>query len=156
MSDTQSSTLVVESHPTIKPTAIQMAILFVIGLAIIVYFQSEPDLVGDPEIAQIGVQVTSALVILGLLRLAIRVFVYTRTTYEVTADRVRKTYDLLYRRQETEVPYELVRSHEFSQGRLETLLGYGTVKLNQGLGTLTLKNIEEPHVFNEEISKRLE
>lgn len=156
MTSTQpDATTVIESHPTIRPTIVQMVVLVLVGMALILYLRANPRLLGEVERTQITIVVIMLLVLLGLVRLLIRAIVLTKTTYTVTDERVTKQYELLYRREHTEVPFDLVRSHEFSQNRIESILGYGTVRLNQGLGTLTLANVEHPHELNEAIRSRL-
>lgn len=34
-------------------------------------------------------------------------------------------------------------------------MGHGTVKLNQGLGTLSLRHIEHPYEFNDAVEEQL-
>jgi membrane protein YdbS with pleckstrin-like domain len=157
MTDTQStSDTVLETHPTIKPTVLQMILLVIVGAGIVLFLQANPRLLGESQITEVAILVVVLLVGIGLVRLLIRAIVYTRTRYQVMDDRVRKTYELLYRRKDKEVPYGLVRSHEFSQGRIEKAMGYGTAKLNQGLGTITFRHIEHPHEFHEAVSRKLQ
>lgn len=63
--------------------------LTAIGGIIAAFLASNPEIVGDPEITRVGILVVVFLVAIGLLRLLVRAIVYTRTTYEVTEDRVR-------------------------------------------------------------------
>lgn len=146
----------VESHPTIRPTVIQMVVILIVGITLILYLRGNPELLGERQRTQIAIIGVTLLVVLGELRLLVRAIVFTKTTYTVTDDRVKKEYQLFFRREQTEIPFDLVRSHEFSQSRIESVLGYGTIRLNRGLGTLQLENVERPHALNDAIRSRLE
>ena len=140
-----AASLPIETSPTIRPVLVWMVITVALAAAVIGYVSSNTDQVGGQEIANILVQVVVVIALLVLVRLAIKVFVLTRTKYVVDATRIRRQYSLLLRTWEREIPSEMIRSRELRQSRIQKLLGYGTIEINRGLGDIRLENVENPH-----------
>lgn len=145
-------TLPIETSPTIRPPLVWMAVTVVVALGLIGYLAMNPQAVDGEETARILMQVVGVIAILILIRFTIRIFILTRTEYRVDQDKVKRSYSLLLRTWEREVPVEMVRSSEFRQSRIQKLFGYGTIEINRGLGELQLENIEESTSAREAIS----
>lgn len=135
----------IQTNPTIRPVLVWMVITVALAAAVIGYISGNVEAVGGQEIANVLVQVVGAIAVLVLVRLAIKVFVLTRTEYLVDESRIRRQYSLLLRTWEREVPAEMIRSRELRQSRIQKLLGYGTIEINRGLGDIRLENVANPH-----------
>jgi uncharacterized membrane protein YdbT with pleckstrin-like domain len=99
---------------------------------------------GGARTANLLLNVLLALTLLAVIRLSIRVFILTRTQYIIDRGHVKRTYSLLMRTWSREVPINRVRSSELRQSRIQHVLGYGTVEINQGLGSIQLENVHSP------------
>ncbi len=132
------------THPTLRPTLVRMGVILVVGLALFGTLLARPELLGSPDITKTAALVVALVVLVAMIRFVIRVIVLKRTTYLVTADRVELRYELLFRVRSKGVRFDKLRSHELNQNRVQSLLGYGTVSLNRGLGPIRLENVEEP------------
>lgn len=130
--------------PTIKPTLVQLGVVLVVGVALFGYLRARPELLGSPSITNTASLVVALVTLVAVIRFVIRVIILKRTTYVVTADRVELSYELLFRVRSKGVRFDKLRSHELDQNRVQSLLGYGTVSLNRGLGPIRLENVEEP------------
>lgn len=149
----QASEILIETRPTVQPTLILMGVTVLLGLGLTGYVASNPETFGGPETARILLQVISAVALLVLVRLIITVFVLTRTTYRITTSRITREYTLLLRTWEREVPVGMIRSSELQQSRVQKLLGYGTVRVNRGLGAIRLENVREPDEIRDALTK---
>ena len=129
--------------PTVKPALIRLGLTIFIGVAVIGVLFTTPELLGSPEVTNVALIVVQLLVVIAVVRIGIELVVLLNTEYVVTDRTVRRQYSLLARVKSREVPYDLVRSTERSQGRIEYMLGVGSVSLNQGLGDLTLSYLPE-------------
>lgn len=147
-----TASLPIQTSPTIRPVLVWMVITVVLAAAVIGYVASNVEAVGGPDIANVLVQVVLAIAVLVLIRLAIKMFVLTRTEYLVDADRIRRQYSLLMRTWEREVPAEMIRSRELRQSRIQKLLGYGTIEINRGLGDIRLENVANPHEIGDALT----
>lgn len=152
-SDTKprSFELPIEVTPTIRPSLIWIGVTTVLGAAVIAYLMTNQQRIG-PSIADALIRIVAVLTLLVVLRFLIHIFILRRTRYRVDSNRVLRRYSLLFRTWEREVPIEKVRSSEFRQSRVQTLLGYGTISVNQGLGSLELADIKNPSMVREAIS----
>jgi hypothetical protein len=130
--------------PTIQPTLFKLVVLLLVGMAVIGVLTVAPSLVAGAELASVARVGVGILLALGVIRYAVRVVILRRTTYTVLSDSVRREFALLLRTKTREVPYEKIRSHEYKQSRLQSLLGFGSIALNQGLGTLILSDVKNP------------
>ena len=145
------TTVFARTTPTIQPTVLKLVALLVVGAAAIGVLTVAPTLVASAEIAGVARVGVGILLGLGVVRYGVRVVVLRRTTYTVLSDGVRREFELLFRSKTREVPYEMVRSHEFTQSRFQSLLGFGSISLNQGLGTLILSDVKNPGEVYEQI-----
>ena len=100
----------IQTNPTIRPVLVWMVITVALAAAVIGYISGNVEAVGGQEIANVLVQVVGAIAVLVLVRLAIKVFVLTRTEYLVDESRIRRQYSLLLRTWEREVPAETRRA----------------------------------------------
>lgn len=142
-------------RPTIAPTLIYLGLVVVLGGAATAYVVTNPDLVGGSEEANVVGNVLLALTVIGVLRYLLRVYVLRRTEYVVDERSLVRRYELLLRTWRREVPLTMVRSHQLRQGRIEKLLGYGTISVNNGLGDLSFVNVPDPQDVNEMVAEQV-
>lgn len=153
--ESQTATERIRTNPTLRPTAVWLALTVAIGLGTVFYIMAERQSFTNPETADILIQVVLTLTVLGALRFLIRMYILKRTRYVVDAETVSRRYDLFFKSRRNEVPLSMVRSNELVQSRIQKLLGYGTIQLNEGLGPLELENVPNPHELNDVISARI-
>lgn len=146
----------IRTHPTLRPTLIWLGIVTVLGVAVTVTLGTTPGVVGGPETANVAIQAVGLLTVLGILRFLIRLYVLKQTEYVVDADTITRKYELFFRTCQRTVPISKVRSHELRQSRVQKLLGYGTISLNQGLGAIELENVSGPHSLYDNVSTLVE
>lgn len=137
-------TELLRTHPTIKPTLVRLGIISVVGLALFGALRARPELLGSRSIGQTAALVVALVTLVAVIRFLIRVLILKRTTYAVTEDRVELSYELLFRVRSKGVRFDKLRSHELNQNRVQSLLGYGTISLNRGLGPIRLENVDNP------------
>lgn len=142
-------------HPTIKPLLIKSALLALGSLLVISYLFADPQALGNRDMTEIGILVVALLAAIGVIRYFIQMLILRCTVYGITERTVWRDFELLRRKKRREVPYEMLRSCELNQGRIEATLGYGTISMNQGLGTLKLVNVENPQRLFETIQSRM-
>lgn len=155
-SEQPNDDVLVETTPTLRPTAIRLALVVVVGLGVVVSLRLNPELLGTRAITGTAALVVGLLTVLLMLRYALRALVLFRTTYTVTPERIERRYELLFRTQVDAVRFDKLRSHELTQSRVQSLLGFGTVSMNRGLGALRLADIADPHDIYETIESRAE
>lgn len=155
--------VVFETAPTIRPVLVWFAVVFVIGAVVLSWLVASPEAFGDRQLTEIVFWVVFLVVAAFLLRYVWRMFVLTRTRYVVTNDDIRREFELLYRRHARELPMEKIRGMDFNQGRIQSVLGYGTLSFlaggtNQSLGFVEFEHLVHPHEtrdrLRELISKR--
>lgn len=144
----------IDTHPTLRPTAVWLGIVVMSGLSAVLYLMRARSSFSNPEAIDIFVQAVITLTLLVSFRFLIRMYIFKRTRYVVDAESVTRKYDLFFKSRRNEVPLSMVRSSELTQSRLQKLLGCGTIKLNEGLGSLELENVPDPHELNDTISAR--
>lgn len=154
-SDEIPTDIPLKTHPTLRPTMIWLVMVMVAGVVAFIFIQSNPSLVGGGEAATLFSQAIALLTFIGLLRFVIRIFILTRTSYIVNDHSIARQYEILYRTWRRDVPLSLVRSHELDQSRIQKLLGYGTITLNQGLGTIRLENVPNPYSLYDTIGRQI-
>ncbi|WP_136717130.1 PH domain-containing protein [Halorientalis salina] len=137
-------TELVRTHPTVKPTLIRLGVVLVVGLAVFGLLQASPGLLGSPDITSTAALVVVLLTLVLTVRFVVRTIILRRTTYLVTTDRVEQRYELLFRVHSKGVRFDKLRSHELTQNRVQSLLGFGTISLNRGLGPIRLENVDDP------------
>jgi len=140
---------ILRTAPTTRPVMVLVALT--VGLAVLVSLVvvADPSLVGGGDIANVVLNVVVLLALLVLGRLVLKIWLIKRTTYTITPTSLKREYTLLYRRYEREIPVKQLRGHEFTQSRIEYLLGYGTVRMLTGgtdrsLGFLEFEYIDDP------------
>ncbi|WP_162224335.1 PH domain-containing protein [Halorussus amylolyticus] len=146
----------IRTHPTVRPTLIWLGVVTVLGVGVIAAIWTNTDLVGGPQVANVVIQAVGLLTLLGILRFLARVYVLRQTKYVVDEDTITRQYELFFRTWQRTVPVSKVRSHELRQSRVQKLLGYGTISLNQGLGAIELENVTSPHSLYDDVSTLVE
>lgn len=149
-----------ESTPSTKPVLVKLGLTVVVGALVLGVVVTNPGLFGSAEIANIVANVVVLLTLVGVVRLAIRLYVLTRTRYVVTTDGVRREYTLLYRTWSRELPLSMIRGHELTRSRIETLLGVGTVEFLSGsvagsIGHLRFDHLPDPEKARESLRRHL-
>lgn len=134
----------VRTTPTTLPVLVRLALVLVGGGVVIGILFLNPRLLGSRANTDIALLLAQALVFIAVVRLVVDYYVLRRTKYTITTSAVKREYELLFRRESREVPFGRVRSHEFDQSRIENLLGYGSISLNKGLGSIELVNVDNP------------
>lgn len=142
--------------PTVKPVLLRLAVTLGVGLGIIAIIFLNPTLFGTTEVTNIALIIAQILVVIAIVRLLVKLIVLRNTEYVLTDRAVRREYQLLARSKSREVPYDLVRSHERNQGRIEYILDVGSISLNQGLGDLTLESLRDHEDVYEIIREEVE
>lgn len=162
---TPETEVVYQATPTIRPVLVWFALTLVVGGGFLGYLLARPELLGERQLTDIVFWVVFLLVAATLLRFAVKMFILTRTRYMVTTDDIRREYELVYRRHAREIPIEKVRGMEFEQGRIQSLLGFGTLSFlaggtNQSLGFVEFEHLPQPHsardTIRDTIARRVE
>ncbi|QLG50923.1 PH domain-containing protein [Natrinema halophilum] len=154
--ESSSTDVQYETTPTIRPVLLTLAAVVIGGLVIVGSIATNPALLGGAQIADIIGSAILVLTSVVAIRLLIKAAVLARTTYTITDDTFRREYELLYRTRSRVVPVAKLRGHEFSQGRVQSLLGYGTIRLltagtNRSLGFIEFEHLDDPERTREEI-----
>ena len=145
----------VTATPTVRPTLVWLAIVGLGGGALTGLVVSNPGFFGGTTQANVVGNAILLLTGIGLVRFLIRVYVLQRTEYVVDERSLIRRYSLLLRTWRREVPLTMVRSHQLEQGRIQKLLGYGTISVNQGLGDIRFENVRDPTAVNEVIAEQV-
>lgn len=148
--------VLLETKPNLTPAFIRFGLTFLIGLAILLYLFRNPDLLGSAERTNVALVVGQIILAVALVRIIADIIILRSTTYILTDRTVRREYALVFREKSTEVPYDLVRSTERSQGRIESLLDVGSVSLNRGLGDLRLSYLSDHDNVYQTIREQVE
>jgi len=149
--------VLLQTTPTLRPTLLLMGMSIVVGFAAIGFLLRNPTTVGgDAQLTELVRNAIAVLLLLILIRLTIRIFVLRRTRYVIREDVLRREYTLLYRHWAREVPIRQLRGHEYSQSRIQTLLGYGTIRMltggtNQSLGFVEFEDVPDPELVRQYI-----
>lgn len=139
-----------ETTPALKPTLLLIGLTVGLGAVSVGYLVTNPTAVGgDAGLTELVWNALGVLVMLVLIRLVLRLYILSRTTYVVDSGSLRREFSLMYRRRAREIPMSQLRGHEFSQSRVQRLLGYGTVRVltggtNQSLGFVEFEDLPEP------------
>ncbi|MFB6176523.1 MAG: PH domain-containing protein [Halobaculum sp.] len=145
----------VTAKPTVRPTLVWLAIVIVAGGGVAAAVVGNPDVFGGADQANVVANAVLLLTALGVIRFLIRIYVLRRTEYVVDERSLIRRYSLLLRTWRREVPLSMVRSHQLKQGRIQKLLGYGTISVNQGLGDLRFENVKDPIDVNDVIAEQV-
>ncbi|MEZ3145106.1 PH domain-containing protein [Halobaculum sp. MBLA0143] len=141
--------------PTVRPTLVWLVIVGLGGGALTGLVVSNPGLFGGATQANVVGNAVLLLTGIGVARFLIRVYVLRRTEYVVDERSLVRQYSLLLRTWRREVPLTMVRSHQLEQGRIQKLLGYGTISVNDGLGDIRFENVRDPRDLNEVIAEQV-
>lgn len=152
--------VVFEATPSTKPVLAWLAITVLAGGALVGVIAGDPDLFGGPAVAEIVGNVVLLMTGIAVVRLLVKLYVLTRTRYIVTDTGVRREYTLLYRTWSRELPLRMVRGHELTRSRIETLLGLGTVEFLSGsvagsMGHLKFESLPDPEGLRERVQAEL-
>lgn len=148
--------VVLETNPTMTPTLIRLGLVLLVSLGLFGYLQFDPQALGSPDITNTAALIVLLLGLVLTIRFLIRTLVLARTRYVITGSRAEQRYELLYRTHSKGIRFDRVRSHELTQNRIQSLLGYGTISMNRGLGSLRLENVDEPETVYETIRTCIE
>lgn len=138
---------ILHTKPTIKPTIVLMLVVIFTAAVVVGILLTSPlsDRFGDTfdRLALNTVGVITALI---LLRLIIRTIVLRRTTYLIRTDSLERETDLILTYNSRKAPVDQLRGFEYSQNMIQSLLGYGSIRLltagtNQSLGFLVFENL---------------
>lgn len=149
-----------ETHPTIRPELVRLAVTLAVGALIFATLKTNPELLGDPDLSDVASTIVALLTALAVVRSLIHIFVLTRTTYAIDEAVVRQEYELFYRAQSREIPLDQLRSHEFRQSRIQALLGYGTISFltggtNQSLGFVEFEHLDDAKAVRNAVRDQL-
>lgn len=154
--DGRGSTVRLATTPTLRPIYVLLGLT--LGLVVTVggVLLSAPGLLGDPAVTEIVLYAIGVLTVLVVARLGVKALVLTRTEYQIRDDALVRRYSLFYKRQVREVPLSKLRGHEYVQGRIQSLLGYGTIRFltagtNRSLGFLEFEHLNDPQAVRDEI-----
>lgn len=144
-----SETVLYETGPSLRPAIVKLGLAVVAGASVIIYFLTHPQLLGSQQNTEIGTYVLVLIVLILLVRYAVRIYLLKRYRYTVTEDGVRWDYSLFYKSRSRELPFAKIRGHEFRQDRIQSIFGFGTVSIlsggtNQSLGFIRFENIADP------------
>lgn len=162
--DTESESIRYEGMPTIRPVLVVLGIVLGGGIVGIGTLWVLPALAGGPELADVFSSAIGILVAVVSGRLLVKILVLSRTKYTIRDDAFQREYELFHRSKSREIPVEKLRGHEYSQGRIQSLFGFGTVRLltagtNRSLGFIEFEHLNEPERVREiirEFSSRQE
>jgi hypothetical protein len=134
--------ILLETHPTLKPTGIWILLTLVAGGGSVGYIFSNPTLLGNRQNTEVVLNIIVILTIIALIRLLIRMYILKQTKYIVTNDSIRREYELLFKKFSRDLPLSMVRSHELRQSRIEAILGVGSVAFLTGTVSQSPAHIE--------------
>lgn len=146
---TTSKTVLYETRPSFRPAVVKLSLAVVAGASVIIYLLTYPRVLGSQQNTEIGTYVLVLVVLLLLVRYAVRIYLLKRYRYTVTEEGVRWEYSLFYKTRSRELPFTKIRGHEFRQDRIQSLFGFGTVSIlsggtNHSLGFIRFENVADP------------
>lgn len=149
-----------ETTPTTRPLLVKLGLVFLAFLAITLTFVTNPELLGSRDLTQLAIWIVALVAFVVILRILYRVVILTQTTYTVRDDAVRREFQLLYRHSSRELPFDHLWGHELTQGRIQAMLGYGTVAFltggnHRGLGFVEFEHVEQPRELRTHIREAL-
>jgi membrane protein YdbS with pleckstrin-like domain len=155
-SDTGGADLLLETSPTIKPVLIQTVLLLSGSAVLLGYLILHPESIGDRQLTNLVINALGVVLVLFVLRQLISILILHRTRYCLYEDTVRREYRLLYRYESREVPLASMTGVEVTRDRIQSLLGFGTVKLltagsHDRVGFVRLEQVEQPENVRERI-----
>lgn len=147
--------VLMEATPSVRPPLVAMLVTVLAGGLAVGYLFANPETFGDRATTEIAVNLAFILTILVVTKLAVEVYLLTRTTYVITTDAVRREYTLLYRTFSRELPISRLRSHELERRRVEALFGIGTVSFLTGSVARSPAHVAFEHVSDPEAVRNL-
>ncbi|MFB6124318.1 MAG: PH domain-containing protein [Haloferacaceae archaeon] len=156
-----SSGVLYETGPSLRPAVVKLAVALVVGALVEAYVLTHPRLLDSRQYTEVGAYVVGLVVLLLLVRYAVRVYLLKRYRYTITDDAVRWEYSLFYKTRSRELPFSKIRGHEFRQDRIQSLLGFGSVSFlsggtNESLGFLTFENVADPETVRAVVRDHLD
>lgn len=151
--------VILRTGPSLRPTAVLTALVLVAGAAMVAGLSGNPTLLG--EFTPAAARVVGLATVVAVLGLAARMYVLSRTDYVVTTDAVRRRYRFFLREKERRLPFAQVRATELDRGRVEALLGYGSLRFltggtNRSLGFVDFRSVPEPRSVYDDVQPLLE
>ncbi|MFC6990011.1 PH domain-containing protein [Haloplanus sp. GCM10025708] len=159
--DRPATDVLYETGPSLRPAVVKPALALVVGVLVEAYVLTHPRLFGSRQYTEIGAYVVGLVVLVLLVRYAVRVYLLKRYRYTITDDAVRWEYSLFYKTRSRELPFSKIRGHEFRQDRIQSVLGFGSVSFlsggtNRSLGFLTFENVADPEEVQSVVKSRLD
>lgn len=150
----------IEATPSTKPVLAWLALTLVVGFGLVGIVVANPSIFGDVTVAEIAGNVVILLTAIAVVRLLVKWYVLTRTRYVVTTAGVRREYSLLYRTWSRELPLSMLRGHELTRSRIQSLFGVGTVEFLSGsvsgsMGHLRFDSLPNPDELRSEVQQQL-
>lgn len=147
-----------EATPTIRPVLVVLTLVLATGIGSIGLLGIAPTIVGGVALAEIIGSAIAILVTIVTAKLLIKIAVLSRTRYTIRDNAFQREYRLFHRSHSREIPVEKLRGHEYSQTRIQSILGFGTVRLltagtNRSLGFIEFEHLNNPEHVREEIRK---
>lgn len=157
---TRQDETLVEETPSIKPVLAWLGLTLAVGLGLVGIILWKPGMFGDVKIAEIAGNIVLLLTGIGVLRLLVKLYILTRTRYVVTTAGVRREYTLLYRTWSRELPLSMIRGHELTRSRIQTLFGVGTVEFLSGsvsgsMGHLRFESLPNPNELRSKVQQQV-
>jgi uncharacterized membrane protein YdbT with pleckstrin-like domain len=155
--DAQSRKVIRKVTPTLRPTVISFTMVFVVGGFIIGFLMLNPNTIAnEPELTRLAWNAIGVIVVLILIRLALRMAMLRRTHYTIRTDKLIRETDLIIQYRAREVPVRQLRGYEYSQNAIQRLLGYGDIQIltagtNRSLGFLEFENIQNPRSVRRDV-----
>jgi uncharacterized membrane protein YdbT with pleckstrin-like domain len=158
--DDREERVLFTTGPSARPAGVKLAVAVVVGLLVEAYLFTHPTLLGSREATRIGVYLVSLVALLVVARLVVRVYLLTRYRYTITDEVLRWEYSLFYRARSRELPLSQLRGHEASRGRVQSALGFGTVRFltggtNRSLGFLEFEHVADPEGVREVVRRQI-
>ena len=147
MSNSKNKDIIFETSPTLKPSVVLLVLVTLFTLVIIGGLLTFPiDVSGLYGENRILMNVTGILYTIVMIRIVIQIIVLRRTKYIIRADSLERETDMILRYNSRKAPIDELRGFEYSQDSIQTLLGYGSIRLltggtNQSLGFLAFENL---------------
>ncbi|RQG87063.1 PH domain-containing protein [Natrarchaeobius halalkaliphilus] len=147
------------TRPTIKPPLVWILVTVIVGGALALASFANVYGLEDPGLASIVGWTVVFVVFVVSLRLLVRIYVLTRTTYTVTETDIRHEFSLWFRQYSREIPLDRVRGQEFQQDRIQRVFGVGTISVltggtNASLGYVEFQNVPNPNEVTETVREQ--
>lgn len=146
-------------RPTVRPPLILAGITLLVGGIISMSLYANPRSLGG--VAEPASRVVTIITVIATLGFLWKMYLLRRTEYRLRPEMIERRYDFLYRKRHRKLPIQRVRGYELDQGRIEGLLGYGTVVFlsggtNQSLGFLEFESVPDPQRVRQFVDERLD